>query len=98
MATNNISAEMREWFSGMGRKGGKARLVKISPEERKRIAKLAAQARWAKNQPPPLLPFPPDGKPRDSQPLASDNKKDYVNRYRRFHPRSLPLFRQAVAA
>lgn len=31
-----------------GRKGGKARADKLSPEERKSIAQRAAQARWAK--------------------------------------------------
>jgi len=32
----------------LGRKGGKARAAKLSPEERRRIAKKAAAARWAK--------------------------------------------------
>lgn len=31
-----------------GMKGGKARAAKLSPEERKKIAQRAAQARWAK--------------------------------------------------
>lgn len=31
-----------------GLKGGKARAEKLSPEERKEIAKKAAQSRWAK--------------------------------------------------
>jgi hypothetical protein len=31
-----------------GRKGGRARAAKLSPEERKAIAQRAAQARWAK--------------------------------------------------
>jgi hypothetical protein len=30
-----------------GRKGGKARAAKLSPEERKAIAQRAAEARWA---------------------------------------------------
>jgi hypothetical protein len=33
-----------------GRKGGKARAAKLTPEERSAIAKKAAQARWAKKQ------------------------------------------------
>lgn len=33
-----------------GRKGGKARAEKLSPSERKAIAKKAAEARWAKQQ------------------------------------------------
>ncbi len=31
-----------------GLKGGKARAEKLSPEDRKKIAKKAAQARWGK--------------------------------------------------
>ena len=31
-----------------GQKGGKARATKLSPEQRKAIAKKAAQARWEK--------------------------------------------------
>ena len=31
-----------------GRKGGKARAEKLTPERRKEIAKKAAEARWAK--------------------------------------------------
>lgn len=31
-----------------GRKGGKARAEKLSPEERSRLARNAAQARWQK--------------------------------------------------
>jgi hypothetical protein len=33
-----------------GRKGGKARAEKLSPERRKEIAKKAAKARWAKKR------------------------------------------------
>jgi len=33
-----------------GLKGGKARAEKLSPEERKEIAKKAAKARWDKNR------------------------------------------------
>ena len=33
-----------------GLKGGKARASKLSPEQRKEIAKKAVQARWNKNQ------------------------------------------------
>jgi hypothetical protein len=32
----------------LGRKGGKARLTKITPQQRKTIARKAARARWAK--------------------------------------------------
>ena len=33
-----------------GQKGGKARAAKMSPEERKASARLAAMARWGHNQ------------------------------------------------
>ncbi len=33
-----------------GLKGGKARAAKLSPEERQRIAKIAAHARWNKGR------------------------------------------------
>ena len=33
-----------------GKKGGKARADKLSPSERKALAKKAAEARWAKQQ------------------------------------------------
>ena len=33
-----------------GRKGGKARAEKLTPEQRSAIAKKAAQARWAKKR------------------------------------------------
>ncbi|MCR4307469.1 MAG: RNA-binding protein [Candidatus Berkelbacteria bacterium] len=32
----------------LGRRGGKARAEKLSPERRRAIAKLAAEARWGK--------------------------------------------------
>ncbi len=34
----------------MGKKGGKARLTKMTPEERSRIAGLGAQARWGERK------------------------------------------------
>ena len=33
-----------------GKKGGKARAAKLSSEQRSEIARMAAQARWSKNQ------------------------------------------------
>lgn len=33
-----------------GKKGGKARAAKLTPEQRSEIAKRAAQARWTDNQ------------------------------------------------
>jgi len=47
-------SEISRIMAAMGRKGGKksakARMEKISPEERTRIALKAAQARWANRQ------------------------------------------------
>lgn len=50
-----------------GRRGGKSRLVKMTAEERTRVAKLAAQARWAKkaSAPDPKGPNDPKGPHRD---------------------------------
>jgi hypothetical protein len=38
--------ELREYFKRMSKKAAKARMAKISPEERSRLASLAAKARW----------------------------------------------------
>ena len=47
--TPEPTAEERHTAAVMlGRKGGKARAEKMSPEQRKEIAKKAAQARWIK--------------------------------------------------
>jgi hypothetical protein len=52
----------------MGRRGGKARLSKMTTEERRRIAKLAAQARWGKKAETPTPdPNDPKGPGRDQQ-------------------------------
>ncbi len=34
----------------LGRKGGQARATKLTPEQRREIAKKAAQARWSKDR------------------------------------------------
>lgn len=38
------------YLSRLGRKGGKARLTKMTAEERKDVARKAAQARWGKKK------------------------------------------------
>jgi len=43
-----ISNSLRKYFSAMGRKSVKARMKKLSAEERRKIARNAAKARWAK--------------------------------------------------
>ena len=40
--------QLSAYFAKIGRKGGKARLQRMTPEERTRIAKKAVQAREAK--------------------------------------------------
>ena len=37
----------------LGRRGGKARAERLTAQERERIAKKAAEARWRKDQPVP---------------------------------------------
>jgi hypothetical protein len=42
--------ELSEYFRKLGRKGAKTRMRKVSPEERKRIAREAAKARWSQRK------------------------------------------------
>jgi hypothetical protein len=50
---NNLSAEALEFFRAQGRRGGlkskRARMKKLTREERSAIARKAAEARWGKN-------------------------------------------------
>jgi hypothetical protein len=43
-----LPKQIREIFAAYGREGGKARSKKLTPEQRKRIAKKAAETRWKK--------------------------------------------------
>jgi chitodextrinase len=65
MAAKTDSAVF-EFLSERARKGGKARLVKMTAAERSRIAKLAAEARWHKKADAPD-PTDPQGPQRDRQ-------------------------------
>lgn len=52
IATGEIEDERDELSSAaaeLGRKGGKARAEKLSPEKRKEIARKAAEKRWARD-------------------------------------------------
>jgi hypothetical protein len=40
--------KLAAYFSRMGKKSAKARMEKISPQERSRIASQAAKARWSR--------------------------------------------------
>lgn len=55
IATGEVEDERDEKLSSaaaeLGRKGGKARAKKLTPEERSRIAKVAAAERWASKKP-----------------------------------------------
>jgi hypothetical protein len=89
MATEADQA-VREWARKNGRLGGKARLVKMSAEERHRIAKLAAQARWAKQA---GGPDSPDGGPeRPIKGGATSIMLSSRRTPRRVASLSLPLF------
>jgi hypothetical protein len=39
---------VRQFLTSIGRKGGKARLTKLTDDQRREIARKAARARWAK--------------------------------------------------
>jgi len=45
-----MDPKLKEYFSKMGRKSAKARMKKITPKERARIASEAAKARWSKKK------------------------------------------------
>lgn len=40
--------DIRDYLAKIGRKGGKARLTKMTAEERKAVARKAIRARWAR--------------------------------------------------
>ncbi len=58
--------ELLEYFRKQGRRGGKQRAENLSSADRKRIAKKAAQARWAEKKAAdgtaPTVTRQPDGK------------------------------------
>ena len=66
MADESVTAKdlLAAHAAAMGRRGGKARLVRMTAEERTRIARLAANARWAKKTGSPD-PTDPQGPRRD---------------------------------
>ena len=46
--TKKPTDELQKYLASLGRKGGKSRTQQMSAEERKDLARKAAQARWAK--------------------------------------------------
>jgi hypothetical protein len=43
-----MKKELRAYFSRLGKKSALARMKKMTPAERTRLARLAAKARWSK--------------------------------------------------
>jgi hypothetical protein len=43
-----MDKKLKAYFSKLGRKSAKARMKKITPAERTRIAREAAKARWSR--------------------------------------------------
>ena len=41
-----MSAALRKHYQAIGKKGGKARAASLTPQDRARAAKTAAEARW----------------------------------------------------
>jgi len=44
------SKAARHYLASIGRRGGKARLTKMTASERREVARKAARARWAKQK------------------------------------------------
>jgi hypothetical protein len=66
MAKTSDNPALFAFLSERARKGGKARLTKMTAEERSRVARLGAQARWGKKTEAPP-PNDPKGPKRDPQ-------------------------------
>ncbi len=45
-----VPKQVRDYLSSLGKKGGPARRDKLTPEQRSKIARKAARARWAKKE------------------------------------------------
>jgi hypothetical protein len=45
-----MNKQLRAYFSRLGKKSGKARMKKLTAQERSRLARKAAKARWAKTK------------------------------------------------
>jgi hypothetical protein len=45
-----LDPKLKAYFSKLGRKAVKARMKKLTPAQRSRIASQAAKARWSKQQ------------------------------------------------
>jgi hypothetical protein len=48
MCGMELPESVRDFFRRQGKIGAKRRYKKLSPEQRTRVARIAAQARWAK--------------------------------------------------
>jgi hypothetical protein len=45
-----MDKKLKQYFSKLGKKSVKARMQSLTPEQRKKIAKDAAKARWAQEK------------------------------------------------
>jgi hypothetical protein len=45
-----MDKKLKAYFSKLGKKSAKVRMTKIAPQERTRIARAAAKARWSKKK------------------------------------------------
>ena len=50
MGRKKISAEALEFFRKQGKRGAKARMTKMTPEQRAEVGRKAAAARWGKRK------------------------------------------------
>ncbi len=46
----NVPDEVRRYVRAWGRKGGKRRAARLTPEQRRQSARKAARARWKKSR------------------------------------------------
>jgi hypothetical protein len=47
---SKASNVLHKYFVSLGRRGAKARLKKLTPEQRREVARKAARARWARQK------------------------------------------------
>jgi hypothetical protein len=45
-----MKPDVKEWYKEISSKGGKARAKKLTPKQRRKIAKDAINARWERNR------------------------------------------------
>jgi hypothetical protein len=91
-----------EYLRRSASRAGKARLTSMTAEQRKRVAKLAAEARWRKKTTSPE-PTDPKGPDSDARPIRTGimlngPRRPLICRKPSTSARPQPLKRAAVAA